>query len=355
MKFKTLLVDAPYLLKRSVHGAKNSYTKAGFMGGLYSFMTTLRKLIKQYGVNKVVLFWDGDHSGFYRYKMDSKYKANRDKEWRVKTEFVSEEQKKFLQNEKQSETVQKEKIMEYAEELYLRQIEVEYIEADDLIAYYVMKKNGHEDMIIYTNDRDYLQLLDFNVEIHYDGFDYPVSSGNYHMFFPYHYKNSLTIKILCGDTSDNVDGIQGLGMETLFKHFPDFKSKNVMVKDVLIGAKKIQEQRTIEGKKPLKVFENLLGGLERLKLNYELMNLTAPILTDEAIDALEQLEMPLAEEDEKGSQRGSKNLLKLMERDDFLSLYSNQFTFVNYVEPFYTVITTEKAVLKEYNENLQKK
>lgn len=347
MSHKTLLVDAPYLLKRSIHGAKDSYTQAGFMGGVYSFMTTLRKLIKQYGITKCILFWDGAHSGFYRYKIDRAYKANRkSKEWHDTTQ-LTEAQLAVIDPEKEAERIQKIKVQEYAEELYIRQIEVDKIEADDLIAHYVMNHSKTEDMIIYTNDRDYLQLLGYGINIHYDNLDFPVNMGNYFTFLPYHYKNALTVKILVGDDSDNIDGIEGLGLTTLLKHFPELKSEELKVRDILLKTKQLNEAR---GKKPLKVFTSMLNGIERLKKNYQLMNLSEPILTEEALEALEQLEMPLAEEDADGKKRGSQSLLKLMSRDGFLSLYSNQGNFVSYVEPFYTVITTEKATLKKFLE-----
>jgi len=86
VKIRTLLVDSSYLLKRSFHGAKDLYTiKFGHIGGLYSFMTTIRKLIKNNMINKVVLVWDGENSGIYRHSIDSNYKANRKtKEWHQK-------------------------------------------------------------------------------------------------------------------------------------------------------------------------------------------------------------------------------------------------------------------------------
>ena len=64
MKIRTLLVDSSYLLKRSFHGAKNTHTaNFGHIGGLYSFLTTVRKFIKEYWINKVVLVWDGENGG----------------------------------------------------------------------------------------------------------------------------------------------------------------------------------------------------------------------------------------------------------------------------------------------------
>src|ERR1035437_3296450 len=83
MKTRTLLVDSSYLLKRSFFGAKDISTpKFGHIGGLYAFLTTVRKLIKEHMINKVILAWDGQGGGIQRYHIDNKYKANRKyKKW----------------------------------------------------------------------------------------------------------------------------------------------------------------------------------------------------------------------------------------------------------------------------------
>lgn len=93
MKTRTLLVDSSYLLQRSFHGAKDIYTKSfGHCGGLYSFLTTIRKLIKDHMINKVVLVWDGEGGGIYRHRIDREYKANRkNKEWYRKIEMTAAE------------------------------------------------------------------------------------------------------------------------------------------------------------------------------------------------------------------------------------------------------------------------
>ena len=64
MKTRTLLIDASYLLKRSFHGAKDTYNSKGIhMGALYQFLTVTRKLITEHAVNKVVIIWDGEQGG----------------------------------------------------------------------------------------------------------------------------------------------------------------------------------------------------------------------------------------------------------------------------------------------------
>lgn len=345
MKIRTLLVDSSYLLKRSFHGAKDTYTdKFGHIGGLYSFLTTVRKLIKDHMINKVVLVWDGEGGGIYRHRIDKEYKANRKtKEWYKKIEMTAAEIRREREKE-ESILKQRKRIQEYVEELFLRQIEVDDVEADDLIAAYCLQYNNKEEILLYSNDRDFAQLLDLNLTIIFPNIDQPVTKTNYIMHFNHHYRNALVMKIICGDVSDNIKGIEGIKEQTLLKYFPELKFKQMTVREICKKADEINKQRIIEKKKPLKAFENLLNGVERLKINHQLVNLRVPMLNEQAEDELKQLEAPLSPED-----RGSKNLYNMMVEDDFLSVYTG--TFPNYVEPFYTVIMNEKQLLMEYYKN----
>lgn len=336
MKNRTLLVDANYLLKRSMSGAKNAYSnKFGHIGGLYSFMTKLRKLIREYRINKVILMWDGENGGVYRHRIDRAYKANRtSKSWHSKIILTESEIRK--EEEKKISTLkQRKRIQAYAEELFLRQIEVDEIEADDLIAKYCIDKHQIDDIYIYTNDRDYAQLLDLNITIIFDNLSEAVTKVNSIHHFDYYFRNALTYKIVCGDTSDNISGIEGLQLKGILKYFPDFKCRYISVNEMVKEAKKINEERISNKKKPIQCLENLVNGTDRLKTNFQLVNLREPMLNDEAIEKLEELEGVLDPDD-----RGFKNLLTMMNEDGFLSDWNG--TFISYVEPFFTVITHEK-------------
>jgi 5'-3' exonuclease len=342
VKTRTLLVDGSYLLKRSFSGAKDTYTDSyGHIGGLYSFMTTLRMLIRDYRANKVILAWDGENGGIQRHVIDPAYKANRkNKKWYVKIELSDAEIKREEYKE-QSLLKQRKRIQSYAEDLFIRQIEVEGIEADDLIAAYVIEKSNDEDITLYTNDRDFLQLLEYDITIKFGNIQNPINKTNFFFEFDYHYKNALSIKIIEGDTSDNLAGIAGIKETTLLKHFPEMKFKQFTVREICKKADEINKERVKNKKKPLKAFENLLSNIERLKINHRLMNLSEPFLNEEAEEELAQMEMPLSDED-----RNSKNLLIMMNEDQFLSVYGG--TFVNYIEPFYPVIMNEKQNYKNY-------
>jgi len=342
---RTLLVDSQNLLKRSFHGAKDTSTSAfGHIGGLYSFMTTVRKMIKDHLINKVILVWDGEGGGIYRHRIDMAYKASRkSKEWHKKIEMTGAE----LRREKakdESILKQRKRIQAYAEELFLRQIEVDDIEADDLIAAYCLEHNDKEEIFIYSNDRDFAQLLDLNITIIFPNIDVPVTKTNYIMHFNHHYSNALPIKIIEGDSADDIPGVGGVKEKTLLTHIPELKFKPMKVRDICRRADEINKERIANKQKPLKSLENIVNNVPRLKTNFQLVNLRQPMLNKNAVEELKQLEIPLSDED-----RESKNLYNMMLEDEFLLVYTGGF--VEYVRPFYTVITTERQLLREYEKN----
>lgn len=344
MNIKTLLVDASYLLKRSFHGAKSGYTKSGYMGGVYGFLTTVRKFIKEHNINKVVLVWDGENGGIHRHRIDHMYKSNRkDKSWYTRIEMTDAE----IQTEKekdQSILLQRSKVQQYAEELFFRQLEVHEIEADDLIAAYCLRYHKDEEIILYTNDRDFLQLLSLDISIYLESAGGIVEAGNFFQYFNFFYKNALTMKILCGDKSDMIEGVKGIQETTLLKYFPELIDSEVTVRHICKRSVEINEERKANKKKPIEALANITKNIERLKTNHTLMNLHAPFLNDQAYEALAELNVPLSDEN-----RGGDNLYKLMMEDDFLSLYSNYGNFSSYMQPFYQVISRERDLLKKFN------
>ena len=143
-KSKTLIVDGNLLLNKidelnkSFYGAKYLYSKTTgeHIGGLYQFVTTLRKQIREFGYNKVVVFWDGSLSGTHRSKLYPLYKANR-----IAKDIEMTEKRKEMR-------IQKERIKLYLEEVFVRQYESEYCEADDCIAYYGINNADKENITL---------------------------------------------------------------------------------------------------------------------------------------------------------------------------------------------------------------
>lgn len=361
-KRTTLLVDGNYLLKSSFEGGSNHYTKEfGAMDGLFNFFLTLRRVTNELNINKIIVFWDGVNGGKLRYDLYKGYKANRsNKEWYNKIE-LSDAQISFEKQRKESMLNNKLRIQNYLEELFIRQVyDLDLIEADDLIAYYVQKFHEDEYLYIFTNDRDLCQLLDYDgVNIYLANKKTKINSKNYFLHFNHHLKNLPLIKTFCGDTSDNIKGVNGLQEKTLLKHFPFLCKRESSIDEILeLSYKMVRDAETLNesiktktGKVKIPiVIDNIVKGINKDKevmgremydLNYRIINLKEPFITKEAkYDVVNMGSSPIDD-----TNRGSENLIKLMKEDGFLSIWNGSIS--QFCQPFYPTIIKEKNFSKK--------
>ena len=266
---KTLLVDGDNLFKIGFHGAKDVFNDGAHVGGVFHFVSVLRKFLEEHNHDKVVVFWDGDSNSSIRKSIYPQYKANR-------------RQDDMNEYKYESYLYQKSRIKQYLEEIFVRQVEMHDNEADDLIAYYC-KISKDEKIIVFSADKDLTQLISADVTIYSpitkqyfkDGDMISLNKVN----IP-HY-NVLLTKIFTGDKSDNIDGIQGLGEKTLVKFFPQVQEKPCTIEEILDYA------RNIPQKKPIKTLVNLLEGKTKSTIlgeefyttNKKIVDLTNPLIT----------------------------------------------------------------------------
>jgi len=341
---KTLCVDAQYLLKQSINAWKDLYFADNHIGGLFGFFTIIRKLLPIINPDRIILFFDGIHSGILRYRIFSEYKSNRiGKSWYSNPlELTDKEIKKELEKDK-SILIQRINIKKFAEELFFRQVEDDETEADDMISYYCQNLLENEEVVIYTNDRDLLQLINNRVSLYLANKKTIITKNNYFLFFKHHLSNTVLVKAIEGDTSDNISGIKMIKEKTLLKYFPEIKKKTITFNEIIDKTKLIQEERIKNKNKPLKSLNNLLNGRDIYERNLKLVDLSKPFITDEAIEMVKDIHtLPLDDEN-----RGSKNLLKLMTDSGFINVIWNQ-DYVDYLEPFIRIVNSEKDYLKNY-------
>jgi 5'-3' exonuclease len=332
-KINMLLVDGNALFKRSILGAKDVYNhNQEHIGGLYQFITVLRKLIDDDLYHKVFVFWDGKLSGQLRFNIYSDYKSNRNKDYVNGTHPVDE-----------SELLQKIQIKRYLEELFIRQYEDKIVESDDLIAYICNNKKSNEKITICTSDRDLCQLIGEDVRIYMCDLKQYITLDNYNQFFKHHLTNAALIKIFCGDNSDCIKGVKRLGEDTLLKHFPEIREGPVNISDIIIKASELQLERINNKQKPLQILDNIAMGItdgvqgdKLYEINEKLVNLKKPMITENVIRDLEMvMELPI---DPEG--RDVKNAYQLMKEDGLDREIHNHIT--EYLLPFKRLIEREK-------------
>lgn len=344
-KLNTLLVDGNALFKTGFFGANDVYNKNGIhVGGIYQFITVLRKLLSDDLFHQVYVFWDGKFSGKLRYNIYEAYKSGRGKDYINGT-----------QPQDPDEAREKYRITKYLEELFIRQIMDEIVESDDYIAYYCKKKKKHETITICTNDRDLAQLINNGIRIYFCDYTIKnyVDTNNFDEYFDYKLENAALVKSIIGDNSDSIRGIKRLGEPTLLKHFPEITQRKVSLEEILIKADTLQQDRLTAKKKPLAVFTNIIEGIttkldsegnafdvvmgmEYYTNRWQLVNLSEPMMTEQGVGRLEAyLDAPL---DPEG--RGIKNAYILM-KEDGIDYIVGDYRYADYLIPFKKLMERE--------------
>ena len=327
---KTLLVDGNNLLKIGFHGVREFYHEGKHVGGIWHFLNTLRKFLEESNFDKVVVFWDSNTSTSQRRLIYPKYKLNR----------------KSSDNELKEESfnIQKQRVKQYLEEMFVRQLEVEHSEADDLIAYYC-KISEDEQKTIFSSDRDLTQLISDKVTIYSPSNKSYFKLGDkiklYENLIP-HY-NVKTLKILTGDGSDNIDGIFYLGEKTLVKFFPEILDSEVSFTDILTRGKELLKEN-----KDVVVLQNLLSGKtkdgifgdEFFVINEKIVDLDSPLISNEVKELVEMYKSESMDPDG----RAHRNLIRMMMEDGFFKyLPKGDDNWVNFLKPFLKLSRKEKT------------
>ena len=325
---KTLLVDGNNLFKIGFHGAKDVFNNGDHVGGVYHFVNILRKFLEEHNHDKVVVFWDGESNSSIRKSIYPQYKENR--------------RESMNEYKYDSYLYQRSRVKQYLEEIFVRQLEVEDNEADDLIAHYC-KISKDEKIIIFSADKDLTQLISENVTIYSPITKQYFKNGDMisinKVDIP-HY-NVLLTKVFTGDKSDNIDGIQGLGEKTLVKLFPQLQEKPCTIEEILDYARNIPQD------KPSKTLTNLLTGKTKSTIlgeefyttNKKIVDLTNPLITADGKELVEQILTDTIDP----TDRGYKNLMRMMMEDGlFKYLPKNDEAWVNFLKPFMKLTRKEK-------------
>ena len=364
----TLLLDMNSIMKMSL--VDKRLNKSGQEYGMvYQTLMQIKKQLDKKDYNFVYAFYDGYNSGQLRFNYYQDYKANRDKNYEIsgaKSEYdkqIEAYAKKVMDysRKKKGENItvrgeteeeafdrQREIIFRCLEELFCRNVMCDEVEGDDLIAYYVKNKKPNEKIVIVSGDRDLTQLIADDVCIYVTQLKKYITPQNHIEHMGYTHENVLIKKILCGDVSDNIKGIKGMGEKTFFELFPEARTKKYTLDDIFVQTNKLIAERAKNKKKPLVVTENIINavtlgsqGKDIYKINDKIINLHNPLLTKEAQVELDNIMYTTL--DAEG--RSFSNLYSIINENEMLELM-DETKFGNFFSSFYKLIDNEKKFNK---------
>lgn len=264
---RVLIFDGLNMFIRSFSASPLMDHRGQHIGGLVGFMKSVFSIIKMFRPTRCVIVFDGKDGGKSRRKIFPQYKAGRENSTRL-NRFVDVN---GIIDEGEQFSRQFRRLEQYLQVIPVSTICIDYIEADDVIGYMsngYYKRTSYKNITIVSTDRDFLQLVDTNINVYrpteHQLYDIELMKNR----FEISPKNYLTYRTLAGDASDNIPGVEGIGFKTLIKRFPEFKEREIDTEDVIrLAAQKIEE-----GSK-LKAYKNVAAATQQLTLNRELMQL----------------------------------------------------------------------------------
>ncbi|MCX7905253.1 MAG: DNA polymerase, partial [Elusimicrobiales bacterium] len=307
------IVDVSSFMYKNYYALPKLLTSKGLeVGALYGFIRLITKIIKE---KSNYLFACYDSKKNIRKEFYQNYKANR--------KAIDEELAKQIDISKN-----------LLGRIGVKYLEIDGYEADDLIASAVEKfKNLVDSIIITTSDKDLMQLIGGNVYV-WDGksqvyFDEKFVLDKYGVS-PKQIKDML---VLCGDSSDNIEGIEGIGPKTAVKLLLKYGSVDNIFSQQNSDdfyVKKILENRDrIEKNIELVTLKNYID------IPYNLDDLLVKIDKNKAIEMLSflefkniALELGISKEEEKFDEIDSKTFLAM--NPYYISIFENEVYFLKY-------------------------
>ncbi len=223
MNKKTIyLIDGSSFLYRAFYALKPMLTPSGtHVGAVYGFCRMVKKIIDTFNPEHLALVWDSK-GPTQRHEMYKEYKETR------QAAPMHLFDQKFI-------------IQDFAGQIHLPQVEKSGYEADDLL-YSIARdfaKKGYK-VVLITTDKDLGQAVDGNIVL-YDAFKQETfDKAAIETRYGFPIEKLPFYFALCGDSSDNIPGVRGIGPKGATDLVQQFDS----LKDLYERIQEVPKERT---------------------------------------------------------------------------------------------------------------
>lgn len=275
-----LILDGLNTLIRNFSVSLTINSDGNHVGGLQGFLKSLGSMHRMFNPTRIIIVWDGIGGAQNRKNLDSHYKAQR-----AHASVIHYDLYEDKKSEMQSIQDQADRLLDYLACLPVTYIQIDKLEADDVIAYLATNfSRAGRKVTIVSSDKDFLQLIDSNVEVYSPirkvVFDH-TAAGAFLQVLPENYN---IVKTVLGDMSDGLTGVRGVGLRGLIKGFPELVTDPKLTLDKLFD---LCSERYIATKKA--VFGKMLAGWTTIEHNYKLMDLHETVLDEEEKEIVHEI------------------------------------------------------------------
>ena len=253
-----LIVDGNNTFIRSYAINPKVDANVNHVGGISGCLYSIGYAIKQFNLKECIIVFDGKGGSIVRRKIYKDYKKGRkvNKSYN-RIDFQKDDSGEYKINEMAL-------LMEILDSLPVKVIILDKVEADDVIAFIAKKMYDNADKVIMSTDADFLQLVDEDIKVWSPTKKKLYDKNLVKEEFGVMPENYLYYKIIIGDSSDNINGIRGIGKKRLQKYLASIYSTEINgIDEYLDRAEEVNN----------KYGELLIENKEILIRNYKLMNL----------------------------------------------------------------------------------
>ena len=238
-------------------------------GGTWGFMKSLQKLCKMFNPNEIVVCWDGVGGSEKKRTINKNYKQGR-KPLRLNRRMI----KLSIKQQEKNKAFQQIRLMDYLNEMPVIQTMIDYVEADDIIAYVAQhERYANWEKVIVSSDKDFFQLLEGDCALYRPIQKTLLRQKDILKKDGIHPRNYALARAMDGDKSDNLPGVPRVGLITIKNKFPFLSSSVAYEPEDIFKA-----CETVE--KPLSVHKNILKNKELVESNFKLMQLYSPNISN---------------------------------------------------------------------------
>lgn len=258
-----LLIDGLNTFIRSFMAVPSMNNDGLHIGGIAGFLKSVGYAIKLINPTRVVVVFDGNGGSQKRRKIYPDYKKGR--RTRIKFNRTYDD---LSSSDIEEKNLKKElmRLVSYLDVLPVTVMAIDNIEADDTIAYLCEETFKDSNVTIMSTDKDFLQLASERVKIWS-----PVKKklfGCKEIVDEYGItcNNFIYYRVMEGDDSDNIPGIEGAGIKRITQAFPFLaEDKQVTLQELYNYSENYKSK--------YKLYERVLSDKLLLERNYELMQL----------------------------------------------------------------------------------
>ena len=231
-------------------------------GGVTGFLLSTAATIRRLKPTRVIIVFDGKGGSNRRKSVYKGYKEGRTGLTKLNRLAGYED----LEDQQVSMRNQFKRLIEYLQILPITMTYIDYVEADDIIAY-LANHYFKKEVTILSSDKDFLQLVNERIQVFTPTKKKMYTEKEVVEDYGVTPQNLIFYRVLMGDKSDNIKGVNGVGIKTIESKMK-FLTENKLSLDTFI------EKCSSECDD--KLSEKLKNNLDIINMNYGLMQLADP-------------------------------------------------------------------------------